>query len=96
MIFTITNAIFYVFFYLDSKMKVEIDWLSDRTQFIKKRMILTAWYGLLPYFLWASQIGLLATNLTTNQVLYFVTFESCQYSFGCLNTQNYSCFLRLI
>ena len=42
MIFTITNAIFYVFFYLDSKMKVEINWLSDRTQFIIKRMILTA------------------------------------------------------
>ena len=36
MIFTLTKAIFNVFFYLDSKMKVEIDWLSDRTQFIMK------------------------------------------------------------
>ena len=25
-------------FYLDSKMKVEIDWLSDRTHFIMKRI----------------------------------------------------------
>ena len=38
MIFTITNAIFNVFFNPDSKMKVEIDWLSDRTQFITKRI----------------------------------------------------------
>ena len=37
MIFTITNAIFNVFFFfffnLDSKIKVEIYWLSDRTRY---------------------------------------------------------------
>ena len=31
MIFTIKNAIFNMFFYLDLKMKIEINWLSDQT-----------------------------------------------------------------
>ena len=31
-------ACFQHVFYLDSKMKVEIDWLSDRTQFIMKHI----------------------------------------------------------
>ena len=38
MIFTITNAIINVFFNLESKLKVDIDWLSDWTQFIMKRI----------------------------------------------------------